>query len=128
MSRKSKGLDAERELIHKFWKMGWAAIRCAGSGSIKYPVPDVLAGSSTRQIAIECKTNQATRQYFTKKEIFELKQFSEIFGSESWVAIKFPKKQWFFINPEDLDETENSYVISIEKAQIKGLLFEEMIS
>ncbi|MBW2967284.1 Holliday junction resolvase, partial [Candidatus Woesearchaeota archaeon] len=37
MNRKAKGLSAERELIHMFWKNGWSALRVAASGAIKYP-------------------------------------------------------------------------------------------
>ena len=35
MSTKSKGTNAERELIHNLWANGYAAIRSAGSGSMK---------------------------------------------------------------------------------------------
>ena len=35
VSKKSKGISAERELIHKFWGTGWAAVRVAGRGAIK---------------------------------------------------------------------------------------------
>lgn len=46
MSHKSKGINAEREIIHLFWSMpGWTACRVAGSGSMKYPSPDVIAGN-----------------------------------------------------------------------------------
>ena len=65
MSRKSIGINAEREIIHLFWKHDWAAIRIAGSGSIRYPVPDVLAGNTLRQIAMECKSTQDTSKYFS---------------------------------------------------------------
>ena len=32
MSRKGKGINAERDLIHKFWGNSWAAVRVAGLG------------------------------------------------------------------------------------------------
>jgi len=127
MSQKSKGIGAERELIHFFWKNNWSAIRCAGSGSMKYPCPDVLAGNNLRKLAIECKTTSSKNQYFTKKEIYELQEFSKIFGAESWVAVKFPTKKWFFISIEDLAENNNSYSISYEKAKVKGLELEDML-
>ena len=63
MSRKSKGINAERELIHIFWKTkSWAACRVAGSGAIKYPAPDVLAGNGNILLAIECKACQGDKQ------------------------------------------------------------------
>ena len=59
MSRKSKGINAERDLIHKFWNVeGWSAVRVAGSGSMKYPSADVLATNKLRRLAIECKTSK----------------------------------------------------------------------
>ena len=59
MSRKSKGINAERELIHLFWKTNsWTAVRIAGSGSSKYPCPDILAANISRKIAIEAKSTK----------------------------------------------------------------------
>ena len=53
MSRKSKGINAERDLIHKFWGTGkWSAVRIAGSGSMKYPSADILATNKLRTLAI----------------------------------------------------------------------------
>ena len=71
MSQKSKGSNAERELIHKFWANGFAAIRSAGSGSMKYPSPDILAARGDRVIAIECKITQNPYKYFEKQEIID---------------------------------------------------------
>lgn len=127
MNKKSKGIAAERELIHKFWKEGWAAIRIAGSGSTKYPSPDVLAGNNLRKIAIECKVTSSTKQYFSNKEIKELKEFSKIFGAEAWVGIKFNRDKWYFFHIMDLENTGANFAISHEKAKIMGLLFEDFI-
>lgn len=127
MSRKSKGINAERELVHMFWKNDWACIRVAGSGSSKYASPDILAGNAIRRIAIECKSTASSTQYLTKEEILNLKYFAEKFGAEPWVAVRFPSGKWFFINPEDLKETTSNYAVSIELAKTKGLLFEELI-
>ena len=51
MSTKSKGTNAERELIHAFWGKGYAAIRSAGSGSMKYPSPDIIAAKKGKRFA-----------------------------------------------------------------------------
>lgn len=127
MSRKSKGINAERDLIHKFWSMEWAAIRVAGSGSSKYPSPDILTGNNVRKLAIECKASRDLSKYFTKQEIHQLKEFSEIFGAEPWIAIKFDKKEWYFLTLEDLKETPKCYVVTEIIAKNKGLLFEELV-
>ncbi len=127
MSRKSKGINAERELIHAFWKVGWAAIRVAGSGSSHYPSPDVLAGNSVRRVAIECKSSSATSKYLTSKEIRELEQFSRIFGAEPWVGMRFNDMKWYFLSLEDLRQSGSSFSVSIQLAKQKGLLFEELL-
>ncbi len=132
MSMKSKGINAERELLHRFWKTGeWIAMRAPASGAIKYPVPDLLVGNLSRKLAIECKTTAFSRQYISNEQIQNLIRFSNIFGAEPWVAVKFKlgkESEWFFVNVEDLQDTEGSnYVVSIELAKRKGLLFEEII-
>ncbi len=128
MSRKTKGINAERELVHKFWGSdSWSAVRIAGSGSMKYPSADILATNKIRKLAIECKTAKKPWKYISKEEIEQLKTFSEIFGAEPYIAIKFRKKDWLFLSLDDLEETDKAYMTNIEIAEKKGLLFEELI-
>ena len=129
MAAKHKGTNAERELIHLLWSRGWGCLRAAGSGSIRYPCPDIIAGNASRRLAIECKSTADIKQYLSRKEINELIEFSKIFGAEPWIGVRFDRMEWFFLNPEDLDETEGAnYVISIALAKKKGLSFENLIS
>jgi holliday junction resolvase Hjr len=129
MNRKSKGSNAERELIHLFWATKeWAAIRVAGSGSMRYPCADILAANKLRRLAIEAKTSKEHKKYLSKEEINQLKEFSGLYGAEPWIAVRFDRNEWLFINIEDLKESEKSFMISLEEAQAKGLLFEELIN
>ena len=127
MSRKSKGTNAERDLIHKFNSNGWVAIRSAGSGSIRYPSPDILAGNGLRRLAIECKAVNDIKKYFTSKEIDELIFFAQRFGAEPWVAVKFDRIDWFFLTIEDLEKTVKSYFVDVKIAKNKGLSFIQII-
>lgn len=127
MSLKSKGSNAERELLGMFWAAGWAAIRSAGSGSMHFPSPDLLVGNKVRRLAIEVKCINNDKKYFPKDEIKQLINFSTYFGAEPWVAIKFSRCDWIFVNPEDLEETEKSYVFYKKNIEL-GLSFEEVIS
>ena len=126
MNRKAKGTGAERELIHLFWANSWAAARVAGSGSMRYPSPDILASNSIRKLAVECKASKAEYQYLSKDEISELKEFCRIFGAEPWVGVKF-SVEWFFMSLDDLKETGKNFVVSRELAKQKGLAFNEFI-
>lgn len=127
MSRKSKGINAERDLIHKFWSNKWASCRIAGSGSMRYPSADILATNKIRHLAIECKTIKNHCKYMEKEEIEQLKEFAELFNAEPYIAIKFNRQEWLFITLEDLEETNKNFMINIKKAEIKGILFEELI-
>lgn len=127
MSRKSKGIDAERDLVHKFNLAGWVASRIAGSGSTKYPAPDVIAGNNLRRMVIECKTTKDTSKYLTRKEVDELVLFADTFGAEPWVAVRFAREEWLFLTIEDLKLTDKSYCITLQQARLKGILFEELV-
>jgi Holliday junction resolvase len=128
MSRKSKGINAERDLIHKFWATGsWSAVRVAGSGSMKYPSADILASNKARKLAIECKTAKEPVKYIPKEDVNQLKAFAGMFGAEPWFAFRFNGEEWFFLTEEDLIEKGASFFIDIENARKKGSLFEELI-
>ena len=129
MNVKGKGINAERDLIHKFWSISsWCATRVAGSGSMRYPSADILAANKLRKLAIECKTSKKNSKYLPKDEIQQLKEFADIFGAEPWIAIKFKGHDWYFISLDDMVETNKSFVIDVATAKNKGLLFEEIIS
>ncbi len=127
MSSKSKGLNAERDLVHKFWSKGWAGVRIAGSGSMRYPSADILATNKLRKLAIECKTTKKVGKYIEKEDIQQLREFAEMFNAEPYLAVKFNRKEWLFLTIEDLEETDKNFMINTEKAEIKGILFEELI-
>ena len=129
MSLKSKGSNAERELLHMFWAKGWAAIRSAGSGSMKYPGPDLIVGSKekNRRMAIECKSSKGTKIYLSEYDINQLKDFSHAFDATPYFAVKFSRKDWLFISIEDLEKTKTGYVIGINTAERRGLLIDEVI-
>ena len=128
MSVKSKGANAERELLHMFWSKNFATIRSAGSGSMKYPGPDLLVGNLVRRMAIECKSSKSNKIYLTNEDVNQLKEFSKVFDARPWFAIRFFRKDWLFVGIEDLEKTRKGYAIDLKEAELKGLSFEELIS
>jgi holliday junction resolvase Hjr len=126
MSLKSRGTNAERDLIHRFWAIGWAAMRAAGSGSSQFPSPDVICGNNLRKLALEVKLTTETRKYFSSKEINDLKFFAEKFGAEPWVAVKFFRREWVFLSLEDLESSGKNFCVSLNLADLRGLSFEEL--
>lgn len=126
MSRKAKGSNAERELVHQFWRAGWAASRVAGSGSISIPAPDVIAGTSDRTIVFECKVSKANIQYFSEQEIQHLQHYANRMNAEPWVAVKFNREAWYFIPINDLEKTDQAHKFSRERARALAFSFEDL--
>lgn len=128
-NKKQKGSNAERELVHLFWKYdSWCACRVAGSGSMAYPSPDILASNNIRKLAIECKATRDNKVYLSKREVDELKEFSDKFGAEPWIGVRFDNDRWYFFNIEDMKISRgNNYLIDFKTAKLKGLQFKELI-
>lgn len=127
MNLKAKGTCAERELIHLFWKNSWAAVRVAGSGSMRYPSPDIIASNNIRKTAIECKACGDSCEYIEKSAIENLRKFALMFGAEPWIAVRFSRQEWFFVSLDDMKDTGKSMAVSMELAKQKGLSFQEFI-
>ena len=119
VNRKAKGTRGERELVKFFNDAGWACIRAPRSGSSSYPSPDILAGNAIRRVAIECKMTKEKKKYFDNAEIAQLQEFSQKFGAESWVGVKFGREQWYFMMLEDLENTGNCFAASFELSKHK---------
>lgn len=126
MSRKSRGINAERELVHAFWNAGWGAIRVAGSGSSSFPSPDIIAGKHGRILVIECKSGQDSSKYIARDDIDKLKTFARIIGAEVWIGIRIKQKKWVFLAPDDMHLTGKNYVVNKENSELKGLSFEHL--
>ena len=128
MSAKTKGSNAERELLHMFWGKGWACLRSAGSGSMKYPGPDLLVGNLVRRMAIECKATKENKLYLNEHDISQLREFSKVFDARPLFAVKFARRDWLFLNLEDIERTPKGFVIDLKIAELRGTSFEELIS
>lgn len=127
-NKKAKGTAAENELIHMFWENEWVCVRVAGSGSSKYPSPDLLASNGFKKIVMEVKVVNGIKKYFTGQEIRDLDFFAQKFGAQAWVGIRFEQNQWYFIPTFELDKTKSeNYVIDIIKMKKQGFKFEEII-
>jgi len=111
---KRKGTRFERQLIHRLWDDGFAAIRSAGSGVMSYPMPDIVAGNGKKFLAFEVKMRAKLPLYLTGQEIKELVMFSNLFGAEPYVAVKVPNKEWAFIEISQLKKTEKGYKVDEE--------------
>lgn len=87
---------------------------------------DLIAGRKGKKFCIECKATKSKNKYITKEQINDFLVFSEIFGLEPVVAIKFNRKGWFFLHPRDLEDTGKYWSLSLKLAEKKGKKFSQM--
>jgi len=127
MSSKQKGSNAERELIHLFWATKeWTACRVAGSGSMKYPAPDIIANKEGINLAIECKSTSNHNQYLEKREVDELVEYAKKAGARPLIAVRFNRMPWLFLDPRDLRDSGQNLAVTPELAELRGITFEQL--
>lgn len=125
---KVKGSRAERELQHMLFEHGWMPLRAAGSGSTTLPAVDLVAGNGKNILAIECKSISGNKHYFDDEEIEQIKVFSERFGAQPLIGIRFDNIGWYFVELKNLVKGNGkNYFISLESAQETGFRFEDLI-
>lgn len=106
-----------------FIENNFRAVRVAGSGVMENTSCDLIAGRKGAKYCIECKASKNPAKYITKEQIEDFIIFSEIFGLKPVVAVRFNHKGWFFLKPEDLQDTGKNFSVSLELAQAKGKKF-----
>lgn len=124
MSNKSKGSNAERELVSLFTENGWRAVRVAGSGVNDESPCDIIVGKiGHKGYTLEAKSSKKSSIYITKSQIGEFITYSHILGLRPVIAARFNREGWFFINPEQLNDSGKNWVISLKKAKEEGKRF-----
>src|SRR3989344_6636166 len=105
MSNKSKGSNAERELVSLFTGYGWRALRVAGSGVNDESPCDIISGKiGKKPCAIEAKSSRQNRIYIKKQQIEDFMQFTHLLGARPVLAVRFTYEGWLFMNPEHLED------------------------
>ncbi|MBX4212240.1 hypothetical protein KW787_02160 [Candidatus Pacearchaeota archaeon] len=126
MSNKSKGSNAERELVRLFTEQGWRAVRVAGSGVNDDSPCDIIAAKSGRSgYTIEAKSSKSSRIYITKQQIQDFMLFSNNIGLTPVIAVRFNRQGWIFLNPLLIEDSGKNWVISLERALSHGKRFSQ---
>lgn len=126
MSNKSKGSNAERELVRMFTEQGWRALRVAGSGVNDDSPCDIIAGKVGKGgYAIEAKSSKSNRIYITKSQIEDFILFSQMIGLQPALAIRFNYQGWLFLKPSFLEDSGKQWVVSLQNAQKNGQRFSQ---
>ena len=123
-----KGSAEERDLVHKLWERGFAAMRApASGGATKNPLPDVVAGNGKLYLAIEVKTTTKDKVYIDEPQINALCEFSNIFGAKPYIGVRFKYTKWLFLEPSNTPRTRNgNYKVEKDYALEKGFEIDEI--
>jgi len=127
MNNKTKGSNAERELLFMLYEQGYAISRVAGSGSSTLPTPDIIAIKKNKGFAIECKTKSGEYLNIRPSQIDELEIWERLSGLKSIVAWRLGKNKWYFIHYTKMKKTKKAYSIKRKEIQENGLDFKELL-
>ena len=116
MAQYRKGANAERELTHKLYDMGFSVVRIAGSGGTSLPSPDILALSPKKKLAIECKAWAKQNLSIPDRQMLELEEWATKAGVDFFIAWKVPHKGWYFLPKNLFKKTSKAYTISLKNA------------
>ncbi len=129
MSNKSKGSNAERELVSLFTENGWRAVRVAGSGVNDESPCDIIVGKvGQKGHTIEAKSSRSNYIYIKKSQIEDFILFSNIIGLKPVIALRFTYEGWLFIFPEQLEDSGKNFVVRRAKAKEVGQKFGQFFS
>ncbi len=125
-NNKSKGSNAERELVKIFTEKGWRAVRVAGSGVNDDSPCDLIAAKlGKRGFIVEAKSSKKTSIYITKEQIEDFVLFSHMTGLSAVIAVRFNREGWHFISPSQLKDTGKYWVVSLATAKTEGKRFSQ---
>ena len=122
---KAKGTKYENELYDLLVGAGYRCIRSAGSGTKTETNLDILAGKSKKIFGIEVKSCKGKCRYIDKGQIEQFLIFSEIFGANPAIAGRFNRQGWFFLSPQDLEDSGKNWALSLKRAKEKGKRFSQ---
>lgn len=124
MSNKSKGSNAERELVKMFTGHGWRALRVAGSGVNDDSPCDMIVGKLGKKgYTIEAKSSKSKYIYITKQQIEDFILFSSTIGLEPVIAVRFNREGWIFLNPSQLKDSGVNWVVRLAEVKKEGKRF-----
>ncbi|MEK6924400.1 MAG: Holliday junction resolvase Hjc [Candidatus Micrarchaeota archaeon] len=118
-----KGAHAERELLALLQQKGFKVVRAAGSG-VQGDCPDLLALSSTRKFAVECKAWKKA-VYIDKPKFIQMEEWEKATGMPVLLAWKPHRKNWAFFPLSAMRETSQSHTVG-EGDLALGMTLEEI--
>ncbi len=108
--KRARGFRAERELVRKLWKYGFAVIRgpASGSGARKIFYPDVVAIYRREVLVFEVKSRKKLETiYLDPIKVEKLREFAERAGGKAFIAVKISELRSWKIVPLERVSIDN---------------------
>ena len=113
---RGRGFRAERELVRKLWKMGFAAIRGPASGAkVKKSVyPDVVAIRNGLVLVFEVKYRRKPDTiYIPRHQVEKIVEFARRASGVPLIAVRIGElKEWKVIQISELETYRDMYRIT----------------
>ena len=120
-----KDIPAEDKLI---FTQRMATGKLKDVKAVQGELAGIAAVSGTNAQYFADKNTKEDKKYFSKEDIGQISEFSQKFGAEPWLAVKFNREGWFFLPPSEIGLTKGGFVFSLESAKTKGLSFTELLN
>ncbi|MDE1762050.1 MAG: hypothetical protein KGH59_03220 [Candidatus Micrarchaeota archaeon] len=127
MNRYVKGARGERELLNRFYGLGYSVIRSAGSG-VNSISPDILVVKRGKGFAFECKAWDKSTISIEHEKYEALKRWEENTGMPTFMAWRMSNVGWFFIRLDEMHKNDKSWSVTKKTALSIGRVFEHIAS
>ncbi|MDE1856215.1 MAG: hypothetical protein KGH49_03205 [Candidatus Micrarchaeota archaeon] len=126
MNRYVKGARGERELLNRFFDLGYSVIRSAGSG-VNSVSPDILVIKDGKGFAFECKAWDSPAISIEHDKYDSLKKWEQNARLPTFMAWRMSNMGWFFIRLDEMHMNNKSYSITKKRTLQIGRVFENLI-
>ena len=114
MRRYVKGARSERELLNKFYELGYSVVRAAGSG-VNALGPDIIAMKKGACFSIECKAWSRGSLSLEPDQFLKLVEWERNTDGHTFVAWKVDYKGWYFIRLDEFSKGESNYNVTLKR-------------
>ncbi len=115
MHRYVKGARSERELLNKFYSLGYSVVRAAGSG-VNALGPDIIAMKKGVCFSIECKAWDRGSLSLDPDQYQKLVEWERNTDGHTFVAWKISNRGWYFIKLDEFSHAERNFNVTMKKA------------
>ncbi len=115
MHRYVKGARSERELLGKFYDLGYSVVRAAGSG-VNALGPDILAIKNGFCLSFECKAWDRGSLSLEPEQFEKLIEWERNSATSTFVAWKIKNRGWLFIRLSEFTKGEKNFNVTMKKA------------